>query len=198
MATTVQFWFDFASPYAFIASKRVQAIAASNSIQFDWQPFLVGVALRAKTQGISSTQLVTEAEARYRKHDVHRTCETLRLPLRWPSNYPRRSMLAARVAFWARSREWQVPFIDAVFDANFLEDRDIASEECIRSILTDLGVEPTSTIADATDASQKEVFRKHVETGLQSGIFGVPMFSVRDELFWGNDRLDQALAWAMS
>ena len=198
MATQVQFWFDFASPYAFIAAKRVQAIAASDSIQFDWQPFLVGVALQAKTQGISSTQLVTEAEARYRKHDVHRTCETLRLPLRWPSNYPRGSMLAARVAFWARGTEWQVPFIDAVFDANFLEDRDIASQECIRSILTGMGVEPTSVVAAATDAGQKEAFRKHVETALESGIFGVPMFAVRDELFWGSDRLDQALAWAAS
>ncbi|MEL6375214.1 MAG: DsbA family protein, partial [Pseudomonadota bacterium] len=159
MATTIQFWFDFASPYAFIAAKRVQAIPAGGSTQFDWQPFLVGFALRAKTQGISSTQLVTEAEARYRKHDVHRACNRLGLPLRWPSRYPRGSMLAARIAFWARGSAWQVPFIDAVFEANFLKDRDIASEDCIRSILTDLAIEPESTIAAATDPKLKEAFR---------------------------------------
>lgn len=198
MATKIQFWFDFASPYAFIAAKRVQAMASSNQAHFDWQPFLVGVALQTKTKGLSSTQLVTEAEAHYRKHDVHRTCESLQLPIRWPSNYPRGSMLAGRVAFWARDREWQVPFIHAVYDANFLEDRDITSEECIRSILTDIGVDSTSTIAAATDVGQKQAFRQHVETALEAGIFGVPTFAVRDELFWGNDRLDQALVWATS
>lgn len=196
MVSRVQFWFDFASPHAFIAVKRVQAGAQPTAVQFDWQPFLVGVALQAKTQGISSTQLVTEAEARYRKHDVHRTCEQLGLKLRWPSSYPRGSMLAARVAYWARNEAWQVPFIDAVFTANFIQDQDISSTECIATILETMGVEAQGALAAATTDAQKQAFRTHVEDALASGIFGVPTFAVGEELFWGNDRLEQALEWA--
>lgn len=197
MVSKVQFWFDFASPYAFVAAKRVQAVIASEPIRFDWQPFLVGVALRAKTRGISSTQLVTEAEARYRKHDIRRTCEQLGLPLRWPSNYPRGSLLAARIAYWARGKDWQLPFVDAVFNANFLEDRDISTLECVQSILESIGVEPSVAIASATTVTQKQMFKSHVENALASGIFGVPTFAVGEELFWGNDRLDQALQLAV-
>ncbi len=198
MVSRVQFWFDFASPYAFIAAQRIQPGAQSSSKQVDWQPFLVGVALRAKTQGDSSIQHVTEAEARYRKHDVHRTCKRLGLPLRWPSSYPRGSLLAARVAYWARGEAWQVPFIDAVFAANFIEDQDISSTECIGAILQSIGVAAEGALAAATSDAQKQVFRTHVEDALASGIFGVPTFAVGDELFWGNDRLDQALECAAS
>ena len=196
MSATIQFWFDFASPYAFIAANRIQAGTLSGSIQFDWQPFLVGVALQTKTRGISSTQLVTEAEARYRKHDVHRTCEELGLSLRWPSTYPRGSLLAARVAYWAQGQDWQVPFIDAVFTANFVEDQDISSNDCVGTILQTLGVDASGVLTAATTDAQKQMFRAHVENALASGIFGVPAFALGEELFWGNDRLDQALEWA--
>lgn len=106
-------------------------------------------------------------------------------------------MLAARVAFCARGSDWLVPFVDAVFDANFIEDRDISSEACVGGVLKDIGVEPTRTIAAATTDVQKQLFRAHVDNALASGIFGVPTFAVGDELYWGNDRLDQALQKAV-
>ena len=193
MTGKIAIWFDFASPYAFVATKRIRAMPHEKAVLFDWNPFLVGVALRAKTNGLSATQLTTDAEKRYRKNDVARSCEELDIQLRWPSDHPRGSLLAARIAFWAKNFDWQVKFIEAVFDANFVFDQDVGSEGCIASILENIGVVAEPVLQAANDASHKEAFRHHVDTALEIGIFGVPTFVVGGELFWGNDRLDQAL-----
>ena len=196
MAKPVEFWFDFASPYSFIAAHRLLSTSVAEGLEINWQPFLVGVVLSRKTKGLSNTQLVTEAEAAYRRHDVKRTCDELGIPLRWPSNYPRGSMLAGRIAFGAIGETWLEPFVGSVFAANFLHDRDIGSEAVIADILKGLDMDPVSTIASATTDAAKAAFRDHVEHAITRGVFGAPMFAVDNELFWGNDRLEQAAAWA--
>ncbi len=115
---------------------------------------------------------------------------------RRPTVFPRPSLLAARVACNAATEPWCGDFVRAVFHANFAEDRDIASAETVTAILDALG-RPGRALVEAAGAPEaKARLRAETERAIALGIFGAPTAVVGDELFWGNDRLEDALAWA--
>ncbi|MEQ9639432.1 MAG: 2-hydroxychromene-2-carboxylate isomerase [Alphaproteobacteria bacterium] len=193
---TVQFWYDFPSPYAYLAAMRIEALADAAGVEVIWRPFLLGPVLEQRVEKPSPFQNAEPAQARYRRRDVERLAAEYGLPLTWPSNYPRFSLLASRVAVVAAAESWAAPFSRAVFHANFAQDRDIASAEVVTEILTDLGRDAAALIERAQSPENKAALRAAVEEALGHGIFGAPSLLVGTELFWGNDRLDQALAWA--
>ena len=118
--------------------------------------------------------------------------------MRLPSTYPRSGLLAARVALVAADEGWAPGFTRAAYHANFAEDRDIAAPEIVAGIIAALGREPAAVLARALSPDNKARLVARGEEAIRRGIFGAPSFLVGDELFWGNDRLDQALAWALS
>ena len=126
--------------------------------------------------------------------DLERICAKQGLPLQRPSRFPRNGLVAARIACAAAGEAWQGDFIRAVYRANFAEDREISDPAVLASILEALKQPAATWLERAQSTEAKERLRQNTEEAQRLGIFGAPTFVVGDELFWGNDRLDDALA----
>ena len=196
--TSVEFWYEFASPYSYLAAARIERLVAGTPVRLDWRPFLLGPLLAQRAHDPSPFQNPTPAQRRYRWRDVQRLCAAEALPLRLPSTYPRNGLLAARVALVAAAEGWGPAFTRAVYHANFAEDRDIAAGDVIAAIVGALGHAPGAVLERANSADNKARLKAQGEEAMRRGIFGAPSLLVGDELFWGNDRLEPALAWALA
>jgi len=132
-------------------------------------------------------------KGQYMWRDLERICMRLDLPMRRPSQFPRNGLLAAPVALVGAGQTWGPPFVRAMYHANFAEDMDIADPGVVGSVLRRLGQDPAAVLEAAGAA--KDALRAQTERAVALGIFGAPTFVSGDELFWGNDRLEDALAW---
>ena len=190
----VEFWFEFASTYSYPAALRVEEIARSAQVELAWRPFLLGPIFKA--QGWTDSPFnIYPAKGRYMWRDIERVCGALGIPFRRPSQFPRNGLLAARLACWFSKEPWLPEFVRQVYLANFVHDRDISDAPVIGSILETLG-QPTSLLASAGSTEAKSKLKAETERAQALGIFGAPAFVVDSELFWGNDRLETAIAWA--
>jgi 2-hydroxychromene-2-carboxylate isomerase len=139
---------------------------------------------------------VYPAKGRYMWRDLERLCERDQLPFRRPSGFPRSGLLAARVALVASAEGWCPAFTRTVFRANFAEDREISSEDTIGEILRSLGHEPAAVLSRALAAENKEALKRRPRRH-SAGDLRAPSFIAHGELFWGNDRLEDALTWCV-
>jgi 2-hydroxychromene-2-carboxylate isomerase len=189
------FWFEFASTYSYPAAERVEELAARAGCRVEWRPFLLGPIFAA--QGWDDSPFnVYPAKGRYMWRDVARVCARQRLPFARPTRFPRNGLLAARVACLGAAEPWCPRFVRAVYRANFVSDRDIADRAVIEELLADAGVPGAATVERALAPANKERLREQTEEAVRLGIFGAPTFTVGAELFWGNDRLEDAIdAW---
>ncbi len=191
----MQFWFEFASTYSYPAALRVETLARQRGVPLEWKGFLLGPIFQAQGWNDSPFNLFP-IQGRYMWRDLERVCADLELPFRRPSQFPRNSVLAARVACRFAGEPWQPDFVRAVFRANFAEDRDIAQPVVLEHCLKALGLPGTELLDQARSPDCKTLLRARTEQAVALGIFGAPTFIVDEELFWGNDRLEAALAWA--
>jgi 2-hydroxychromene-2-carboxylate isomerase len=192
----VQFWFEFASTYSYPAAMRIETAAAEREVDLEWRPFLLGPIFAAQGWGDSPFNIYP-AKGRYMWRDLERLCGRQGLPLRRPSRFPRSGLLAARVALAAAAEPWLPDFVRAVYHANFAEDREIAERAVIAELLDALDVPAAVLLARADSELVKAALRAQTEQAQRLGIFGAPSFVVGDELFWGGDRLEHALDWAV-
>lgn len=194
----LDFWFDFASTYSYPAAMRIGPAAAKAGVALRFRPFLLGPIFKAQGWDTSPFSIY-EAKGRYMWRDLERLCADLGLPFRRPEPFPQNSLLAARIAMagLAVSADWPAAFCLAVFRAQFGEGRRIDDPSTLGSILTVLDLDPATVLAAAQSDENKLRLRQQTEEAQRLGIFGAPAFVTPDgELFWGNDRLDAALAWA--
>lgn len=194
----LDFWFDFASTYSYPAAMRIGPAAAKAGVALRFRPFLLGPIFKAQGWDTSPFSIY-EAKGRYMWRDLERLCADLGLPFRRPEPFPQNSLLAARIAMTglALSAVWPAAFCLAVFRAQFGEGRRIDDPSTLGSILTVLDLDPATVLAAAQSDENKLRLRQQTEEAQRLGIFGAPAFVTQDgELFWGNDRLDAALAWA--
>ncbi len=195
-APGLDFWFEFASIYSYPAATRIDALASKAGIAVNFRPFLLGPIFKAQGWDTSPFNLYP-AKGHYMWRDVERTCADLALPFRRPEPFPQSSVLAARVALVGLGDVWGRDFCRAVYRAEFADGRRIDEPQTIREILASLKVDSDAAIATAHTDVIKEKLRSETAEAQQLGIFGAPSFRTRDgELFWGNDRLESALAWA--
>ncbi len=191
----VSFWFEFASTYSYPAAMRVEERAAAAAVRLAWRPFLLGPVFQA--QGWNDSPFnIYPAKGRYMWRDLERVCADAGLTFRRPSRFPRPSLTAARVACIGSSEPWGPAFVRAVYTANFVDDREIGDTAVVAALLRAVGADADAVLARAQSAEVKAALRANTEEATRRGIFGAPSFVVGDELFWGNDRLDAALAWA--
>jgi 2-hydroxychromene-2-carboxylate isomerase len=128
--------------------------------------------------------------------DLARICAAQGLPLKKPSRFPRGSLLAARIACRFADEVWVGEFVRRVYSANFADDADISSPFVIGKILADMGQVPAPIMQAAQASETKDAFRAQADKAVALGIIGAPSFVVDGEVFWGSDRLTQALDWA--
>lgn len=194
----LKFWYEFASTYSYLAAMRIEAAAQQAGILLVWRPFLLGPIFKAQGWDNSPFNLYP-AKGRYMWRDMEREAARLGLPFYRPSPFPQNGLLAARIALFGADRGWTPAFTRAVYTAQFAEGRDIADPQVVTGILTDLGLEAEAIIAQAQTDPNKLRLRRMGEEVLSRGLFGAPTFFAEDgEMFWGNDRLDQAFDWALT
>ena len=192
----LQFWFEFASTYSYVAALRVEEACARAGLRMEHRPFLLGP-IFAEQLGIKDSPFnAFPVRGRYMWRDLERLCGKHGLPWRKPSVFPRHSLLAARVACAAAGEPWEGRFVRAAFRANFAEDRDIADREVIGELLRGVGADAETVLARAVSPEVKEKLRASTDEAKRLGIFGAPDFVVGGELFFGQDRMDDAIAWA--
>ena len=192
----VEFWFEFASTYSYLAAARVETRADERGVELSWRPFLLGPIFRA--QGWNDSPFnVYPVKGRYMWRDIERLCAQLALPFSKPEIFPQNGLLAARVACAAESEPWLPDFVRGVYRANFAEGRDISQPETIGSVLESVGGS-REWLERASEPETKDRLRAQTEAADRLGIFGAPSFTSAGELFWGNDRLEQALDLAAS
>lgn len=191
----MEFWFEFASTYSYLTVMRIEQLASASSVAIGWRPFLLGPIFAA--QGWNDSPFnIYPAKGRYMWRDLGRRAHSFGIPFRHPTQFPRNGLLAARVAFLAAREDWCPVFTKAVFQANFAEDRDIGQPAVITAILDSLGKNGKDICERAQSVANKDALREQTDEARQRGIFGAPSFCVGQELFWGDDRLEEAIAWA--
>ncbi|MCB1894639.1 MAG: 2-hydroxychromene-2-carboxylate isomerase [Zoogloeaceae bacterium] len=192
---TVEFWFDFGSNYSYISTMRIEAAASRSGLQVRWRPFLLGPIFRSFGWE-SSPFVLQQAKGEYVWQDMVRECRKAGIAWRRPSVFPRPAVLPLRVALVGAEQPWIGAYCRRVMSLNFAEDRDIDSVDAVASVLHQLGLEVRDVLAAAQSDANKRKLREQTEAAMALKIFGAPTFLVGDEMFWGNDRLDDAIAEA--
>ena len=195
MAGMIDFFFEFASTYSYPAAMRISDVAREAGVAVRWRPFLLGPIF--KTQGLETSPFnIYTTKGRYMWRDLARTCEELGLAFRRPEPFPQNGLLAARVAHVGFEQDWGETFCRALYAAEFADGQQIGEEGVIRELLAKLSLAPDPILARARSPDIKDRLRATTEEAERLGIFGAPNFVVSGELFWGNDRLEQALRYA--
>jgi len=194
-APTLDFWFDFGSNYSYLSAMRIEEAAAAHGVALRWQPFLLGPVFRAL--GWETSPFVLQKEkGDYAWKDMVRQCRKYGLPWQRPSNFPRAAVLPLRIALAGAGQPWIGEFCRRTMRLNFAEDRDIDAPETMARLLAEMDLPAHRVIDEALSDANKLRLRRQTETAMEKGIFGAPTFFVGEEMFWGNDRLDDALAFA--
>ncbi|MBD8631717.1 2-hydroxychromene-2-carboxylate isomerase [Oxalobacteraceae sp. CFBP 8755] len=191
---TIEFWFDFGSNYSYLSMMRIRRAAAAANLGVELKPFMLGPIF--KSLGWETSPFVLQTlKGDYVWRDMRRQC--VKYGLRWqrPSVFPRNALLAARIALQGEGTCWLEGFCEQVMLANFADDRDIGDEAVLAGILAGLGADSAEIIAAAKTDACKAALRARTADAQARGIFGAPMFFVGDEMFWGNDRLEDAIAY---
>ncbi len=194
MSGPIDFYFDFSSPYGYLASKRIDALAAKHGRDVAWRPYLLGAAF--KTTGQQPLMNIP-LKGDYARRDLARTSRSLGFTFVMPRQFPFISVAACRAFYWladsdpAKARE----LAHALYDAAFGEGRDIAGAEAVIEIASGHGVDPDELRAALNDPTVKERLKNEVNAAIARGAFGSPYIVVDGEPFWGHDKLDEIDRW---
>lgn len=192
----LDFWYEFASTYSYLSAMRIDAAAAATGVEVVWRPFLLGPIFQAQGWATSPFNLYP-AKGRYMVRDIERIAAARGLVFRLPDPFPQNGLLAARLSLAGAAEGWTADFGRAVFHAEFADGRDISDRTVLADLLTGLGIDPERAFAAAATDEIRTELRRTTATAAELGLFGAPSFVVADgELFWGDDRLDDALIWA--
>ncbi|WP_281019831.1 MULTISPECIES: 2-hydroxychromene-2-carboxylate isomerase [unclassified Minwuia] len=195
MAKEIEFWFDFSSPYAYLASERIENLAAKHGRSVAWRPFLLGIAFRAE-----GTKPLThyDAKGRYSTHDFARSARLWNIPFSLPDPFPAAAQDASRLFIWLdRHRPQQaVPFLHAIYRAYFVENRFIGDRAVVLQVAGETGIDTDQAARAIADQGIKDRLRELTREAVgDKGVFGAPTMIVDGELFWGADRIEMLDQW---
>lgn len=188
----IEFWFEFGSNYSYLSVMRIEAAAAEHGVTVHWKPFLLGPVFRSlgwKT----SPFVLQKAKGDYVWTDMARQCRKHGLPWQRPTEFPRSSLLPARVALIGADQPWMGAYCRRIMSLSFAEDRAIDDSQLVAEVLNQLHLPAQVILDQAQSDGNKLKLRQQTEAAQAKGIFGAPTFFVGDEMFWGDDRLDDAL-----
>ena len=196
----VEFWFEIASPYTYLSATRIDAEAKARAVSVTWRPFLLGPIFAAQGWDTSPFRLYP-AKGRHMWRDAERRCAQKGVPFTTPTAelleaFPLNTVPAARIAALGLESDWGKDFVLAVFRAEYVDHRDISDAAVLRDLLHPLVPDPEAALAEAQSPENKPKLRANTEQAIALGLFGSPSFIVSGELFWGDDRLEDALDWA--
>lgn len=196
MRPKLDFWYEFASTYSYLAALRIEALARERKVDIVWRPFLLGPIFKA--QGWDSSPFTLyPAKGGYMWRDLERLSAVEGLAFRKPDPFPQSSLLAARIAWTDQMIVRRPEYSRRVFLAEFAGGVRIDDEDVLAGLLRSLDLDDRVILAAARSDQVKLRLRRETDEAIRLGLFGAPSFVTADgELFWGNDRLEAALDWA--
>lgn len=196
MAGRLQFWFEFASTYSFLSAMRIEEAATARGITVEWQPFLLGPIFAAQGWTTSPFNLYP-AKGRYMWRDMERLCISRGLRFHPPDPFPQNGLKAARLALVARDAGAAAAFVRSVYVSEFCLGQDISDSAVLAQCWAEAGLSP-DLMTRATAPAIKTALFEQTAKAQALDLFGAPSFVAGGELFWGDDRLDEALNRAAS
>lgn len=194
MAAALDFYFDFSSPYGYLAATKIEALAAKYGRGVNWRPILLGAAMKV-TGGLPLPQIPLKRE--YAMRDFVRSARFHGAPFRVPSSFPISTVAAVRAFYWAQGKDpvKAVALAKALYAAYFADDVDISRVEEVIRITTGIGLGAAEAAAGIGDQPVKDKTKSEVDAAIGKGVFGSPFIIVDGEAFWGMDRFDQIEKW---
>ena len=194
MAQPMDFYFDYSSPYGYLAAMKIDDLAARHGRSVNWKPILLGAVFKV-TGGQPLPSLPLKGD--YAKRDMARSARFLGIPFKYPSRLPIASQAPSRAFYWANERDPVLArnLAKALYQAYFVEDRDISSPETTADVAATLGLKRDEVLAAINDPAVKDRLRNEVDAAIRLGVFGSPYIVIDGEPFWGVDRFDQIERW---
>ena len=193
----VEFWFEFGSNDSYLTVMRIEDLVRRAGLRLAWKPFLLGPIFREL--GFEAAPFVQQKEkGEYAWRDVARRAAKYGLAFRRPSEFPRQNVLPLRVVLAWRDAPWIGEFCRRIMLRNWVRDLEIASEEGVLEALSGLVDDPQAALAAAVSEVNKLALREQTAEARRRGVFGAPTFFVGDEMFWGDDRLEDAIGFALA
>lgn len=197
MSANFQFYFDFSSPYGYLASTQIEALAAEFDRQVDWHPILLGPMFKA----MSSAPLVEiPLKGKYALHDFERSAKLFGIPYSQPRAFPIGTVAAARAVLYVQRKApaKAADFIKRLYRAYFSEGRNIGEAGTVLDLATEQGIDASDLAKGIAQEEIKDLLKESVAGAMERGVFGSPFIFVDGEPFWGFDRFDHIRRWLRS
>jgi 2-hydroxychromene-2-carboxylate isomerase len=195
MDNALDFYFDFSSPYGYLASEKIDQIAAKFGRKVRWHPVLLGVVFR-ETGAVPLT-LAAPLKSNYYLHDFSRSARYMGIPYTHPANFPIATQQAARAYYWLHGQDCAKAraFAHAAYRALFAEGRDISELAVVLDLAVAQGVDRDALSVALASPELKARLKQECEDAIANGVFGSPYILVDGEPFFGADRLPQLERW---
>ena len=190
MIKSFDFYFDFVSPYSFLAHKEIVKIEKKNSVKIRYKPILLGGL--HNLHGIKAPAFIP-AKAKHMIRDCKLIAEKNKIKFKFNSYFPIRSLNLMRGVLIAEEDNYKSYYIDTIFNAIWQDGLNMNDENIIQKILKNLNVNPKTFLLRVASASIKESLKKRTNEAYEKGIFGAPSFVSNNKIFWGQDRIEFAL-----
>ena len=190
----IEFYFDFSSPYSYLAAEAIEPLAAKYKRTVDYKPMLLGVAF--KTSGMAPlTEIPLKGD--YSKRDFARSARFAGVPFNMPQPFPVGTVTAARALLWLKqAHPTRVrDFVHGLLRAYFVEGRNIGEAPVVAQVADEIGLDAAEMAVAVQEPAIKDQLKRHVDEAIARGVFGAPFFFIDGEPFWGNDRLPQLERW---
>lgn len=182
----IEFFWDAASPYTYLASTQIEALAQRVGAGLRWRPFLLGKVFEAAGNKMPAS---VPAKGQYLFKDLQLWAKYYGVPFKFPKQFPINSLLAQRCGCAADAMGRGVEFAKAVMRAYWVDGTDISQPEVVRHVADATGLDGAALIEAAGQPPAKDALRANTEEAVRRGAFGAPTFFVGERMFWGNDRL---------
>jgi 2-hydroxychromene-2-carboxylate isomerase len=194
MSPPIDFYFDFSSPYGYLAASKIDALAEKYGRTVDWRPMLLGVVFK-QTGMAPLTQIPIKGD--YSKRDFERSARFHGVPFHMPPVFPIASQAPSRIALWAKAQDpaLAAKVALALYRAFFVDGLDISNPDVAADVAAGAGFDRAAARASIDDPANKDALKQSVDHAIRAGVFGSPFVIVDGEPFWGLDRFDQLERW---
>lgn len=191
---TIDFYFDFSSPYGYLAAEQVETLAERHGRKVGWHPFLLGVVYK-RIGGKPLVELPMKGD--YARHDMLRSAREQGLVMKFPEGFPFASVAACRAVYWLQDGDPTAggQLVMALYRRAFAEGGDVATPDGVLAAAAEVGVDREALAAALENPAIKQRTKEEVDAALERGVFGSPFLFVDGEPFWGADRLPMVDRW---
>lgn len=192
--SAIDFYFEYSSPYGYIASELIEALAERQGLRVNWHPILLGAVF--KTTG-GSPLIGQPLKGDYSKHDMARTARLHNLAMTWPAKFPVFPVPSCRATYWVMQThpDKTAALVHGLYRGAWSTGRPVWEADTVLDIAAETGLDRDAATAGIADQAIKDQVKAATEAAIEKGVFGSPYFIYRGEPFWGVDHMRQLDRW---